>query len=81
MPGCIVSPLPRLQIVEVPQVTVEVSMAVPVREGLKHVTQLPFQDADALSLFVGDFWCVGFLCRQPGNNQGISSGGNGMAIR
>lgn len=53
---------PHLQLTEEPDAPVEISLSIPVQDGLKHAVWLGFQNMDELHFSVGHFWCEWFPC-------------------
>ena len=56
---------PHLQIVEESDAPVELSLHLPIQDGLKHAVWLSLQNSDELHLSIGHFWCEWFPCTDP----------------
>ena len=51
--------------VEEEEAPVQVSLSIPVQDGLKHEVWLAFQNGDELHFGVGHFWLEWFPCTDP----------------
>lgn len=56
---------PSLQMIEEPDAPVELSIRIPVQDGLSHDTWLALQNNDELHFLVGNFWLEWFPCSKP----------------
>jgi hypothetical protein len=56
---------PSLTIIENKDDPVEISLTLPVQEGLKYKIWLCLQNRDELHFSVGSFWCAWFPCTDP----------------